>query len=59
MHPEVSLAMARARQMEIQQPTESHGFSNPRQRSRTAHRHWRLLPRPHLPFVSPRIRPGH
>jgi hypothetical protein len=59
MHPEVSLAMARARQMDIQRPTEPHGFSNPRQRSRAARRHWRLLPRPHLPFVSHRIRPGH
>lgn len=59
MHPEVSLAMARARQIDIQRATEPDGFSNPRQRSRAARRHWRRLPRPHVPLVSHRIWPGH
>jgi len=59
MHPEVALAMAHARQQDLRRLAGPHGFSNPRALSWAARPRWRLLPGPHVPRVSRRMRLGH
>jgi hypothetical protein len=57
MHPELALAIARARhQDDLRQSSGPHVLSNPRLLSWAARVGWRLLARPHIPLQSHRIR---
>ncbi len=59
MHPEVALAMARARHEDVLRSTGPHGVAKPHPLSGAARPRRRLLPVPHLPLVSHRTRLGH
>jgi hypothetical protein len=58
MHPELASAMAHAREQDLRRSTRPHGRSNFRVLARPVRGRRPLLPRPHLPLGSHRIRLG-